>query len=355
MPKNLQSQINSIKKSIANKQFPNDSINTYNKLKEIEHSLYRYDQLSKAGLKKDAKTENTKANNLINNFNATEEGTVLKGRISNTIYVWVAEDGACEDCQAMEGTKFSNPEDAPLPLHPNCKCHLEEIVEEESNNDGDEPCDCVERLDAVIAELEGAVGEAESLEGEFQTEVDSLETMASKAESLLADMDETLSIIEDEYGQHLPDCENNIDAIYDEISRKVEEVNNLLQEILNLLETAAAYLRVTAIFVSNYIELLYHAYVLKEEGMDKYYHSVANCQSAQFGELEEAAATALSDLKEQYDQYTYVHTHKVTVEKALEDSERDQVANRLGRERGRNNPTCDCRVLMQDLLPEHRR
>ena len=33
---------------------------------------------------------------------------------------------------------------------------------------------------------------------------------------------------------------------------------------------------------------------------------------------------------------TDLQTHKVTIEEAIADSERDQAANRLGRERGRN-------------------
>ena len=71
------------------------------------------------------------------------------------------------------------------------------------------------------------------------------------------------------------------------------------------------------------------------------------------GEVEEEAATVLSDKKEMFDQYKniYARTHKVSEEEALADSERDQIANRLGRERGRNNPTCDCHILMQDLKP----
>ena len=352
--KKIQEQINQLKKSITNKNVTNASMAIYGKLNEIGHSLYRHDQLSKAGLKDEAKAESTKANNLISNFNATEEGTVLKGGISNTRYVWVAEDGACDDCQAMDGTEYESPDDAPIPLHPNCKCRVEIIEDDEPiNPDDDEPCDCVERLDALIAELEEGQSEAESVESELQTETEDLEKMVSRAENIIEEMNETLSILEDEYGQHLSDCENNIDAIYNEISGKVEEVKKLLQEILDLLETAVTYLKVFAIFCSNYIKLLYHAYVLKESGMDKYYHSVANCQSAQFGDLEEEAATVLSDFKEEFDQYNnnYATSHKLTLEQALADSERDQVANRLGRERGRSNPTCDCRILMQDLKP----
>jgi 3-deoxy-D-manno-octulosonic-acid transferase len=69
MSKKLQNQINHIKKIIVNQNLSNNSITTYNKLGEIEHSLYRYNQLSNAGLKDEAKTENTRIRNLINNFN----------------------------------------------------------------------------------------------------------------------------------------------------------------------------------------------------------------------------------------------------------------------------------------------
>lgn len=46
MPKKLQKQIDKIKKSIIDKNIPNDSIATFGKLNEIEHSLYRYNELS---------------------------------------------------------------------------------------------------------------------------------------------------------------------------------------------------------------------------------------------------------------------------------------------------------------------
>lgn len=355
MSKKLQEQINKIKKSIVSQDTSNASMMTYGKLKEIEHSLYRYNQLSKAGLKDEAKTESTKTNSLINNFNATEEGTVLKGGISNTRHVWVTEDGACDDCLALDGTEYEFEGDIPEPPHPNCKCSIEMISDEELDESDDEPCDCVERLDELIEELEGIVSDAESLEGEVQIDADDVEKMVSHVENMIEEMSETLESLSEEYGQHLADCENNIDAIYDEIMIKIEKLQSLLTDILNFLDTINAYLNVITIFVSNYVELLYEAYVLKETGMDKYYHSVANCQSAQLGELESEVAKALSDSKEIYDQYTYVHTHKVTLEEAIADSERDQIANRLGRERGRNSPTCDCRILMQDLKPKKKK
>lgn len=353
--KKIQEQIDKLKKSIVNKDLSNSSITTYNKLKEIEHSLYRYNQLSKAGLKDESKTESAIANNLISNFNATEEGTVLKGGISNTRYVWVAEDGACDDCQALDGTEYDNPDDAPIPLHPNCKCRIEEVYDEEPNeSDEYEPCDCVERLEALIQELEENASDLENLDGEAQADAEDVETMMSHVENMIEEMDKALEFLGEEYGQHLADCENNIDAFYDEILLMKEKLQNLLTEILNLLDNIKSYLQVLAIFISNFAALQYEAYVLREE-MDKYRHSVANCQSAQLGKFEEEVAKTLSDKKEMFDQYKniYAITHKKSEEEALADSERDQIANRLGRERGRNNPTCDCRILMQDLKPKN--
>ena len=75
------------------------------------------------------------------------------------------------------------------------------------------------------------------------------------------------------------------------------------------------------------------------------------------GKLGEEAATLLSDTKEKFDQWedVYAKSHKVTIEEAIADSERDQVANRLGHERGRKYPNCKCYELMSDLKPKHKK
>ena len=56
------------------------------------------------------------------------------------------------------------------------------------------------------------------------------------------------------------------------------------------------------------------------------------------------------------DQYRnfYAKSHKVTIEEAIADSEKYQVANRLERERGRKYPYCDCSILMHGLLPDYK-
>ena len=132
-------------------------------------------------------------------------------------------------------------------------------------------------------------------------------------------------------------------------SQAREEWQTLLHDILGLINPIGTFLNTIKIFISNYLELLYHAYHLKEFEMDKYYHSKANCEATQtMGIIGQKSAEILSDLKEQYDKYTYVRTHKVSLEEAIADSERDQVANRLGRERGRQYPYCNCAILMHD-------
>lgn len=139
---------------------------------------------------------------------------------------------------------------------------------------------------------------------------------------------------------------------------KKAEWQTLLHDVLGLLNPIGAFLNTLRIFISNYVELLYHAYHLREFEMDKYYHSKANCEATQeMGIIGEKSAIFLSDQKEKFDQWNnvYAKSHKVTIEEAIADSERDQVANRLGRERGRNYPYCNCSILMYDLLPDYKK
>lgn len=275
---------------------------------------------------------------------------VLEGGISYDKYVWHSSGNACEACQDLDGTEYEYEGDIPDQPHPNCQCYIEVV---KGNEDGEE-CDCVEEeVDAIIDELEEANGDAESIIEELETEQENIENKASNIESIIDEFEQILNDIGQEYSQHLINCENNIDEIYDEILNKIENLKSLLIDILDLLELIITKIQVFYFFSSNFVALMGETYIFEQKGMDKYRHSVANCQGAQLGELGENVATELSDFKEEFDQYKniYAITHKVSKEEAIADSERDQIANRLGRERGRNNPTCDCRILMQDLKP----
>ena len=260
-------------------------------------------------------------------------------------------------------------------MHPNCKCYIE-IVEfcGDGNGEGDgnrehstenklkknkkddEPCDALEQIEIMISEMEQTIDEVSSFSDDIDSDIQDLEKVLEKVENLISEYDSIIDYLEDEYGRHLPDCENYVDDEYNYICTLKDKLTNLLNDFFGFIFLEQTLFKTVNIFITNYIELLEHAYVLKEAEMDKYYHSKANCEAVQStGILGAKIAEALSNLKEYYDQFTYVHTHKVTKEEAIDDSERDQVANRLGRKRGRKYPNCDCSTLMHDLLPDYKK
>lgn len=299
MSKKIQNQINQIKKTIVNQNLSNNSIATYNKLGEIEHSLYRYNQLSNAGLKDEAKTEKTRISNLINNFNATEKGTLFKGEISNTRYVWTAEDGACDDCFELDGTEYESPYDAPIPLHPNCKCSTEEIFDKESDekdndNDDDEPCDVAEKVDEMFCEVD--------------TEETELESGNSEAESLIDTINEILI---------QPICQGLTNA-----------ANAVLEEFA---EAKHAY----DIFVEKKAEMEQY------KGYDKYYHAKANCQATELGTIGELTAHILSAAKEAKDILKKTIMQGQDVVDVWNDSLNDIGADVYGIEQGHRCRYCD--------------
>lgn len=328
MSKNLQQQIDKIKTSIVNKNLTNASMATYGKLKEIEHSLYRYNQLSNAGLKDEAKTENTRISNLINNFNATEEGTVLKGGISNTRYVWVAEDGACEECQAMDGTEYENPEDAPIPLHPNCKCRIEEIVDEEPINPDDEPCDCWDKIDEIIEE-------ANALDEELTSDMRDIDSIQAEAEGWLVEVQELKAQVEkaqeelEETEPCGPDCVITGMAVDITNDKELEDtVYNLIKDI----EEARV---VYEVFESNKHEMESTA-----NSFDKYYHAKANCESAELGTIEAMWAIVYSLLKEVKDFYKKVHNDHMDAKKVFLDCMNDLRADLYGLMKAKEHGYC---------------
>lgn len=350
---NLSKIQGSLRKNYSNPVFSADDKNKllqkHRAVENLGKTLYRYNTLKQNNMLGEAKNEEG------------EISTLLKGGISNLSYIWHSEnsESTCEECAALDGTQYGLEDEIPERPHPNCQCYVEIVgnLDDEEEEEDEEPCNCVEQLEELIEKLEEIVAGAENLTNEMETDNEDTEERESNIENIIFELDGDLELLSEEYGQHLFDCENNIDALYDEILAKKEELQNLLQEIRELLESIIVHIQVLSFFASNYLTLLWEAYVLEQAGMDKYRHSVAHCQSAQLGELGDRVATGLSDYKELFDQYKniYAKTHKVSEKEALADSERDQIANRLGRERGQNNPNCDCRVLMQDLKPQKRK
>lgn len=297
MSKKLQAQINAIKKSILNNNITNTSMAKYGKLNEIEHSLYRYDQLLKAGLKNEAKTESTKANNLINNFNSSEgeDGEPLKGYISNTRYVWIAEADACEECQDMDGTEYESPDDAPIPLHPNCKCSIEMIEDEDTEKpDDEEPCDVANQVDEMFCEIN-----AEETE---------LEGKNAEAEGLIETIKEIL-----------------VQPIYQGLTNAANAVLDAFAEAKQAYD----------IFVEKKSEMEQY------RGYDKYYHAKANCEATELGTIGELTAHILSAAKEAKDILKKTIIQGQDVVDVWNDSLNDIGADVYGIEQGHRCKYCD--------------
>ena len=339
---------------VFNKKDKNKILKSYSNLQDVSKSLYRYNTLQEHNYLNDAEDEK-----------GNIENKVLKGGISYNKYVWHSENGehTCDVCAELDGQEFDFYDEVPERPHPNCKCYVEIVEYEDENSapepsEDEEPCDAIDEINIIINDIEGGIHETENLADEVETTIQDLENDVLRVQNLIQEADNSLEILREEYGKHLPECENNVDADYAYMYAKKAEWLTLLHDIIGFLNPIGAFLNTLRIFISNYIELLYRAYHLREFEMDKYYHSKANCEATQeMGIVGEKSAEFLSNQKEKFDQWNnvYAKSHKVTIEEAIADSERDQVANRLGRERGRKYPYCDCSILMHDLLPDYKK
>jgi|GEM_PF-2437783 len=291
--------------------------------------------------------------------------TTLKGRVENikVKYIWVS-NGGCDACEELDGEEFESADDIPDRPHPNCQCYVEVVeLEDEEDDEGhghggngggenDEPCDCPEQAEALLEELEEIAGDAESLTGEVEVEIDDIEGIVSEAENTLAEINETLEVLKDEYGQHLPDCKNCIDDLYEETCVRKSKLEILIRDILNILPPLYTWIAGIVTFVSEVWQLWQ-----EEDGsLDKYYHATANCTQAQIGEFGDKVAEKLSDFREFTRDYEYLSKSKKLDMEELEKSHaQHQEVNRLGRERGRTNPDCDCKTLNWDVRDYHKK
>ena len=109
----------------------NKILKQYTILQNIGKSLYHYNALNENNLASD--TERTAI-----------ENTVLKGGISYNKYVWHSENSehTCDECRELDGQVFDFYDEVPERPHPNCRCTVEVVeeddIEVEYNEDTDE-------------------------------------------------------------------------------------------------------------------------------------------------------------------------------------------------------------------------
>lgn len=99
---------------------------------------------------------------------------VLKGGISNTVYIWHTEPGACEKCRALDNQKFYSKDEVPEKPHPNCKCYVEETTDDES-------CECAfyyETLKKIFSDYD-------VLSQDIQNESSSIQDLIAQAEAIV--------------------------------------------------------------------------------------------------------------------------------------------------------------------------
>ena len=100
--------------------------------------------------------------------------TVLKGGISNYRYIWHANLCACQKCKELDKTVYYYEDDIPDLPHPNCKCYIEAIEDNNNSNDNNsnqrkeekdnERCNC---LDDLFIEIEELITDAQILQNEI--------------------------------------------------------------------------------------------------------------------------------------------------------------------------------------------
>ncbi len=264
-------------------------------LGKLEHSLFRYNELLKAGLKDDAKREGQNFIDLVQYANA-ENGGVLKGGVSNVSYTWKTEPGACDACLALDGKTFETLDEVPDRPHPNCKCKIEPIEEE--------PCDCYK---VAAAEIMSCVDKSNSLRDDI----------ASVANNLLS----------------------SISTFVGQSYRSVAA---------SILEEIRTWDNACGDFARTYNEMLNAEFKYS----DKYFHAKANCQASQRGIMGNIVAEALSLFREIEEGTRKVLFEGADLVEQIEDAQRDLEANKFGRMQGSRFPEMDCRDILDKYRPK---
>ena len=284
-------------------------------LQNIGKSLYRYNVLSENNLKSDSER-------------ADIENTVLKGGISYNKYVWHSENGehTCEVCRSLDGQVFDFYDEVPERPHPNCRCMVEVVEEEESKQqtlqENEEPCDCITKLSTWALECNNACNEIENLISESEDSISDIEDILR---DIINYSNNNIEILIQELGELI---EKNIFELYDIISQAVQTISIFKHNLDDLIAVGKE--------VGHYVD--YSA---------EYYHTKANCEAAQLGDVGEFVATILGYLREFTDFPKEILIKGYKIIDAFEHSVYDLKINEMGRKLGRENP--DKRP--EDIIP----
>ena len=151
----------------------------------------------------------------------------LKGGISNAIYIWRTEPGACEVCQELDGTEYNTVDDIPDRPHPNCKCYIDiQNVNEDNEDDmvvlSDENTQIKNRLDRNDNEDKIRIKRQDDLRILIEEAIGDCQNVKDEIDEIVRQLDKEV-------------FQDDIKTIKDEINDKISELNDNNNELSNIL------------------------------------------------------------------------------------------------------------------------
>ena len=258
------------------------------------------------------------------------EDKVLKGYISNIRYIWHANgENPCELCEDLDGTEFESADEIPDKPHPNCNCYIEEVEiedDEDGNGDGgDEPCDCYETVSEWLTECEDACDEYEDSSDEGDNALEELQSIGSQIQSYAAEKVAELQELQDEINQ-LKD--GTLDKLQDAIEQIIKTIQIFWYNLSEL----------------KRLKVELHHYL---DQSAEYYHTKANCEAAQLGDVGAEVAEMLGYLREYLDFIKEFIFYGYTLQKTFEDMIHDLEVNEAGRKLGKEHPNEPPEVIIK--------
>ncbi len=308
----------------------NKIIKRYTQVLNLERSLNRYKSLVDNGYSDDAQSQKEEIETLL-----------LKGGVSYNNYVWHSENGenTCDECKALDGKVFESSEEVPNRPHPNCRCTVE-ILEGDNKisspepSEDEEPCDCWEKIDEMVEDIQ-------NLQNEIEPLIFNLENIVSKDVQLLDEIKYLKQKIKDEQSDliNVEPCGDNCVAYITGMAVQISDDSKLEKWIYNLTKYNKAARESFVIFL-----MTKHEMEIARDGMDKYYHAKANCKAAELSEMHAKWAILWSKLKEIKDfLYKTMKLHMNVID-VYEDCKRDLNADKYGIWKAKEHGNCSEKV-----------
>jgi len=325
---------------VFNKQNKNKIIKSYSYLQDIGKSIYRYNTLQEHNYKNDAEAEKVNI-----------ENKVLNGGISYNKYLWHSEnsENTCEKCKELDGQVFDYYDEVPERPHPNCKCYVE-IIENNENYFPEtlyeeEPCDCLIKIDALInetnywkEEIESKISELNNVELEDYNLLFKIKNLKQQVKNL------QLKLVD------IEPCGDNCIAYITGMAINItddKKLENIMKNISNLTNQSR---QVFQIFLEHK-----HEMEKTKDGLDKYYHAKANCTAAELGFIESLWAISYSLLKELKDYVYKVFKYHMDYREVAKDCFQDLKADWYGIQKAKEHGCCSDKVknIYKDIFNEY--